>query len=315
MTPKEFEITLSDAEVQLSRLKHLYEQWFQGVERLEPTIPRKQFDRTLHELRKGQPRNTYLRFRFNTLIQRYTTLQTYWRRVSRQIEEGTYRRDLMRARRRREQSRLEREAERKARRVGSDPVELDPNAKVDLDALITEASDRIDEYIEKPKARGSTDRTNGASRPDGTANRAPGRRSRSLPSLKPSANGQPDTARFGRPKSSWPAVVDDRPPKSSEPERRPKAPSHPPQLSRKTPPPLPLRSKGPGDARLRQIYESYVRAKEHNNEPTDRIDYETVAKSIKKMVPKLDRKHKGKRIDFKVVVQDGKVGLKPIVKK
>ena len=66
---------------------------------------------------------------------------------------------------------------------------------------------------------------------------------------------------------------------------------------------------------MRQIYESYIQAKRSNHERTDKIDYETVAKSIKKMVPKLDRKHKGSRIDFKVVLKDGKVGLKPIVKK
>ncbi|MBW2403377.1 MAG: hypothetical protein JRF42_06110 [Deltaproteobacteria bacterium] len=91
MTPKEFEIALSDAEVQLSRIKHLYEQWFQGIERIEPQIPRKQFIRMLNVLRKEKPRNTALRFRFQTLVQRYTTLQTYWRRIGRQIEEGTYR--------------------------------------------------------------------------------------------------------------------------------------------------------------------------------------------------------------------------------
>jgi hypothetical protein len=33
------------------------------------------------------------------------------------------------------------------------------------------------------------------------------------------------------------------------------------------------------------------------------------------MVPKLDRKHRGKQIDFQVVVKDGKVGIKPVVKK
>jgi hypothetical protein len=33
------------------------------------------------------------------------------------------------------------------------------------------------------------------------------------------------------------------------------------------------------------------------------------------MVPKLDRKHKGKGVDFTVVVKDGKVGIKPVVKK
>ena len=66
---------------------------------------------------------------------------------------------------------------------------------------------------------------------------------------------------------------------------------------------------------MRQIYDSYVEAKRQNNERTDKIDYETVAKSLKKMVPKLDRKHRGKQIDFQVVVKDGKVGIKPVVKK
>ena len=149
MTPKEFEIALSDAEVQLSRIKHLYEQWFQGIERIEPQIARKQLDRTIHLLRKGQPRNTALRFRFQTLIQRYTTLQTYWRRVGRQIEEGTYRRDLLRARRRREAARAERDQQRNRR--SSNPLELDPNQDVNMDELIEQASDRMDELLQAPK--------------------------------------------------------------------------------------------------------------------------------------------------------------------
>ena len=48
-------------------------------------------------LRKEQIRNTGLRFKFQTLIQRFNTYQTYWMRISRQIEQGTYRRDVMRA--------------------------------------------------------------------------------------------------------------------------------------------------------------------------------------------------------------------------
>ena len=168
MTPQEFENTLSDAEVQLSRIKHLYEQWFQGIERIEPQIARKQFDRMLYLLRKEQPRNTALRFRFNTLIQRYTTLQTYWRRVARQIEEGTYRRDLLRARRKRDAARAAREQAR-ARRSSS-PVELDPSEDVDVDALIEQASDRMDELltIPRPGSRSKTldlDDSNVASAP------------------------------------------------------------------------------------------------------------------------------------------------------
>ena len=279
MTPKEFEIMLSDAEVQLSRIKHLYEQWFQGIERIEPQIPRKQFDRALHELRKVKPRNTALRFRFQTLIQRYTTLQTYWRRIGRQIEEGTYRRDLLRARRRREAGRAERQ--RESGRRSSSPLELDPNEDTNMDQLIADASDRMDELLKAPE---------------------PSSKVSTLDLEQSAPQEEPPTARFGKPQSRRPALKRER----SNPAVTP---------SRRAPPPITARSKGPGEARMRQIYDSYVEAKRSNNERTDKIDYETVAKSLKKMVPKLDRKHKGKRVDFKVVVKDGKVGIKPVVKK
>ena len=287
MTPKEFEIMLADAEVQLSRLKHLYEQWFQGIERIEPQIPRKQFERTMHALRKVQPRTTPLRFRFQTLLQRYTTMQTYWRRIGRQIEEGTYRRDLLRARQRREALRAQREHDRKSR--SSNPLELDPNAEVNVDKLIAQASDSVDELLKAPKP--------------GTGKEPLGLDESNL-SVRPAAppRAEVPAASFSKPRSRRPAPKRDR-----------SSPAIPP--SRKTAPPIAPRAKGPGDARMRQIYESYVDAKRQNNERTDRIDYETVAKSLKKMVPKLDRKHKGKRIDFKVIVKDGKVGIKPVVKK
>ena len=282
---------LSDAEVQLSRIKHLYEQWFQGIERIEPQIPRKQFDRALHELRKVKPRNTALRFRFQTLIQRYTTLQTYWRRIGRQIEEGTYRRDLLRARRRREALRAERENERQGR--SSSPLELDPNADVNMDQLIADASDRMDELLEAPEPSSKVE-TLDLDQPERTA----------APRARPAVAPEPDepAARFGKPRSRRPAPKREKSNAAITPSRR-------------APPPITARSKGPGEARMRQIYDSYVEAKRDNNERTDKIDYETVAKSLKKMVPRLDRKHKGKRVDFKVVVKDGKVGIKPVVKK
>jgi hypothetical protein len=294
MTPKEFEIMLSDSEVQLSRIKHLYEQWFQGIERIEPQIPRKQFDRALHELRKEIPRNTALRFRFQTLIQRYTTLQTYWRRVGRQIEEGTYRRDLLRARRRREAARVEREEQRLRR--SSNPLELDPNDDVDVDQLIADASDRMDDLLSAPDISPRVASLD-LDEPKVTTDSP-------MPKALPGAPLQPASvaARFGKPHSRRPAQQRETSNATITPSRR-------------VPPPIATRSKGPGEARMRQIYESYIEAKRINNERTDKIDYEMVAKSLKKMVPKLDRKHKGKRVDFKVVVKDGKVGIKPVVKK
>ena len=150
-----------------------------------------------------------------------------------------------------------------------------------MDQLIADASDRMDELLKAPE---------------------PSSKVSTLDLEQSAPQEEPPTARFGKPRSRRPALKREK----SNPAVTP---------SRRAPPPITARSKGPGEARMRQIYDSYVEAKRNNNERTDKIDYETVAKSLKKMVPRLDRKHKGKRVDFKVVVKDGKVGIKPVVKK
>ncbi|MBN8616819.1 MAG: hypothetical protein J0L92_39920, partial [Deltaproteobacteria bacterium] len=121
MEIEEFEQRLHDAEVRLARLKALYEQWFQGIERIEPQIARKELERQLELLKREQPRNTALRFRCQQLSARYGTYGIYWGRIAKQIEEGTYRRDLQRAR-----ARAEREKERESK-----TFELDVDVEVD----------------------------------------------------------------------------------------------------------------------------------------------------------------------------------------
>jgi hypothetical protein len=134
MEAAEFDLTLKDLETRLDRLKALYEMYFQGIERIEPAVPRKQVDRMFELLRREQPRTTHLRFRYQSLLQRYTTLQTYWRRITRQIEEGTYRRDIQRLKRK--------DAVRAARAADRDEqgdkgvYELDMDVETDLSSLL-----------------------------------------------------------------------------------------------------------------------------------------------------------------------------------
>src|SRR5580698_10299004 len=97
METTEDERTLEDLETRIERLRALYEQYFMGIEKIEPQIPRKEVDRRIYVLRREQIRNTAMRFKFQMLIQRYNTLQQYWHRITREIENGTYRRDVMRA--------------------------------------------------------------------------------------------------------------------------------------------------------------------------------------------------------------------------
>lgn len=66
-----------------------------GLEKLEPLTLRKGIDRRIWGLRREQIRNTGLRFKFQMLLQRFNTFQQYWGRVTREIENGTYRRDVM----------------------------------------------------------------------------------------------------------------------------------------------------------------------------------------------------------------------------
>src|SRR5690606_25322840 len=100
MTNDEYQALLDETEQRIERLRALYEQWFQGMERLEPQKLRQDVERRARALRQSPPRNTALRFRQQTILQRLVTLSTYWDRVAREIEEGRFRRGIERARRR-----------------------------------------------------------------------------------------------------------------------------------------------------------------------------------------------------------------------
>ena len=63
-----------------------------------------------------------------------------------------------------------------------------------------------------------------------------------------------------------------------------------------------------------RVYSQYVAARGRNAERTDNIKRETIEKTIRGMLPGLEQKHAGKKIDFEVVVKDGRVALKPVAK-
>ena len=91
---------IGELEIAVDRLRSLYEQYFMGIERIEPMVPRKDVDRRIYTMRKEQIRNTALRFRFQMILQRYNTYQTHWQRICREIENGTFKRHLARAKQR-----------------------------------------------------------------------------------------------------------------------------------------------------------------------------------------------------------------------
>ena len=106
---KELNAELQEVDQATDKLRATFEQFFQGIERQPPTTEREALKRRVLKLHTTSVRNTELRFRINQMVAKFNTYQNYWSRVLRQIEEGTYHRDVFKARYR-SMSRKEHEA-------------------------------------------------------------------------------------------------------------------------------------------------------------------------------------------------------------
>ncbi|MET0341636.1 MAG: MXAN_5187 C-terminal domain-containing protein [Polyangiales bacterium] len=183
MSPEEFDTSLTDLETRVDRLRALYENWFRGYEKAEPSVARKDVERKVYALRKELPRNTALRFRYHQLYQRYTTLASYWQRTARQIEEGTYRLQLKRIRRRNDQHSLDENARTIAPRPSLEGAEssappaafeLRMDESLDLNKLLDEAAlSSIGESLERPAQAAQKSTARRFARPTATFSEPP----------------------------------------------------------------------------------------------------------------------------------------------
>jgi hypothetical protein len=81
----------------IKELRVMYEKYFAGVERIEPLKHRDDVKKMLRRLGGEQMKNTARRFRLQTLQATLITFEQHWNRITRQIEEGTFKRDKVRA--------------------------------------------------------------------------------------------------------------------------------------------------------------------------------------------------------------------------
>lgn len=331
---------IEELETRVERLRSVYDQYFMGIERLEPLIMRKDVDRRLWILRREQIRNTGMRFKLQTTIQRYNTYQQYWARIVREIENGTYQRDLGRAAARfgenavtafgkRRQKMFERglakRAERdgaRARATSSIPApELSdaqqPASSTDGFDVAFDDSEVFNQPTPAPTAPLELDMNFGAP-PEAVAPRArrsPATAPQGSPAMEPPRSAP--TPRHGSfppppqaPRAPAPPAKPPPPPTAAAtPARAPAA------RSRATPPAgTPMSPDGElSPTRLRQIYGQYVDAKRAANESTAAITYDKVAANLRETANKLRAKH-NRNVDFEVVMRNGKPVLKPVVK-
>jgi len=85
-------------EEELEALKARYEQYFLGIERREPLRWREELKKKVLRVKGAFTRNAALRFRIQSLHARFLSYERLWMRSAREREEGTYRRDLFKAR-------------------------------------------------------------------------------------------------------------------------------------------------------------------------------------------------------------------------
>jgi hypothetical protein len=98
--PEAISARLEEMERKIDRLRALYETFFSGVERQPPNAPRRELNRLMLEMQQIPIRNAALRFRFQSLSQKWILMTTYWNRTLREIEAGTYRKDVAKVSRR-----------------------------------------------------------------------------------------------------------------------------------------------------------------------------------------------------------------------
>lgn len=324
MSPEEFDNEVSQLEVNLDRLRALYEQYFLGIERIEPTVARKTVDRQFWQLKRVTMRNTARRFRFQTLVQRYNTLQQHWMKVCRQIENGTYPRHVKRAKALNEELTIA--AKRRAQRVKKTatpaPAEPPPDSISELLTLVPPKIAPPDVVSSAPEPAAAA---RGAKPP-------PPRRKKA----------EPETVVPGTP-TETPSVSNANPrritlrPISEHDALKIRSSIPPaPAAPRGAPPPRKREVKHGDrganeeklamlaqhnanqpitDARVDGLYRELQRVQRRLNQEEMDISVEALSRSLRATEARLKAKYAGKRVDFRVEVFNGKAVIKPSVRK
>src|SRR5215469_11381648 len=95
---------LDSVEALLHALRGQYEQYFLGMEKRPPVRAHEQFKKRIAALKTIPARNSALSFRLQSLQATAATYERLWMKTMQEMEDGTYRRDVFKARLRRKSS-------------------------------------------------------------------------------------------------------------------------------------------------------------------------------------------------------------------
>jgi hypothetical protein len=341
--PLDIEFEIEELETRLDRLRSLYEQYFLGIERIEPTVARKDVDRRFWMLRREKIRNTARRYKLQVLIQRYNTFQQYWHRICREIEAGTYTRHLIKAEKllAKEALTIATKRRRGAYRKGAE--EAVPEPAPEEVQPVEPAETTVPDQDRELDALLGLHRTPGGKAEPVTPAPAPvgARAARARPQLQPldldmddflgggerapiSARGAaqkratqspPIRRRTPAPGSvrAAPASSRTKPPASEPTPPSERKLARPPVRTR-APAPRPPVEAGVSEARVRELHQRLLDAKRQLKDQKS-VSVEGLAKSLRTTEEKLRQEHGAhRRIDFDIVIKNGRALVKPIVR-
>ena len=314
---------LNELEAELAELRAAYEQYFLGNERLPPGKKHDAFKKSYLRMKASSVRQTAVKFRLESIGQKLLTYERLWERTLKEIENGTYKRDLARLKRHQHGGPQKKDADFDVDE-DLDISDLD-EAEDDLSSVIAAAEKAVEAVaIAKPVSAPLPSikpvtgtlpaippvTPSGGVKPTSTT---------PVAGLKPITNPFAQAAApVGAPKitsGSFPAITPARttgalpvPPAGGAPKIT--SGSFPaaarPAAAAVAAPRATGADGGLSEQKIKAIYDAYVMAKKRTGEDTRSLTLDSVASSLKKQVPELMKQHNAKSVEFKVVIKDGK---------
>lgn len=347
----EIEALLNELEAKMQRLRAIYEQYFLGIERTPPTTLQKDVFRLIQRAENIFIRNTAQKFRLRALVQRFSSYKAYWSRVERQIEEGTYVRDIHRARRNQERRKsrstnpddnlpileldlefdgvddLQAEIEEMERAGAFDSHNRRPVASNEPQMPSTVVSDsereerRLEKLAEIRRQLHTTDAPAPAAATAAPASAAPEAddRQSKLDRLKTRLN-RTDAAPAaneirGADMDQLRKLAAMKAKIEADREGSTPAPAVGQRtIQRSTGAQRVVQRPAPQEDEARQVYDKLIATKRQLNESTQGLSYDQVRQSMQTQRDQLRQSRGAADVDFQVVVKDGRAFLKPVPK-
>jgi hypothetical protein len=341
---------IGELEARVEQLKIHYDQYFLGLERAPPIQERDSVKAAINRVKSTYIRNTAQRFRVQSLFQKLLSYERMWMRISREMEEGTYSRDLFKARLRNQKKNDKKKDKSKEKKAEAEaPLEkeetTDPHIVLPQEMLegpplvrpapVAGSGNAADPPLIRPNAVPPTSSGRPPPPPPEALGQRPGAPGNRPPTTTPppppveagavvrqSSSGLPAVRGSG----TAPGVPGKGPPPPPKPETGPavrQSAAGLPAVRPGVPPTAPgarATAAAPGsgnasgltDDKMKAIYNALVAAKRQCKESTDGITYESVARTINTQMPELMKQHNAKAVDFKVVIKNGKATLKAV---